>query len=96
MRFKPVILVALPLAAFLVNLDTTLVNVAFPAMVRQLHATTAQLQWGGRRLQPGLRRAAAHLRQPVRPVRPQGMLLAGTAEAAHQAEAHADPASPVR
>ena len=39
------ILVALLLAAFLVNLDTTLVNVALPAMVRQLHATTTQLQW---------------------------------------------------
>jgi EmrB/QacA subfamily drug resistance transporter len=45
MRSKPLILVALLLAAFLVNLDTTLVNVALPAMVRQLHATTTQLQW---------------------------------------------------
>ena len=45
MRSKPTILVALLLAAFLVNLDTTLVNVALPAMVRQLHATTTQLQW---------------------------------------------------
>jgi EmrB/QacA subfamily drug resistance transporter len=44
-RSKPAILVALLLAAFLVNLDTTLVNVALPAMVRQLHATTTQLQW---------------------------------------------------
>ena len=39
------ILAALLLAAFLVNLDTTLVNVALPALVRQLHATTTQLQW---------------------------------------------------
>jgi EmrB/QacA subfamily drug resistance transporter len=39
------ILFALLLAAFLVNLDTTLVNVALPAMVRQVHATTTQLQW---------------------------------------------------
>jgi EmrB/QacA subfamily drug resistance transporter len=39
------ILAALLLAAFLVNLDTTLVNVALPAMVRELHATTTQLQW---------------------------------------------------
>ena len=31
MRSKPVILVALLLAAFLVNLDTTLVNVAITA-----------------------------------------------------------------
>src|SRR5262252_486129 len=45
MRSKPVILVALLLPAFLVNLDTTLVNVALPAMVRELHATTTQLQW---------------------------------------------------
>jgi EmrB/QacA subfamily drug resistance transporter len=45
MRSKPMILVALLVAAFLVNLDTTLVNVALPAMVRQLHATTTQLQW---------------------------------------------------
>src|ERR1700742_4064363 len=45
MRPKPMILAALLLAAFLVNLDTTMVNVALPAMVRQLHATTTQLQW---------------------------------------------------
>src|SRR5215831_16946688 len=45
MRSKPVILVALLLAAFVVNLDTTMVNVALPAMVRQLNATTTQLQW---------------------------------------------------
>jgi MFS family permease len=40
MRSKPVILVALLLAAFLINLDTILVNVALPALVRELHATT--------------------------------------------------------
>ena len=45
MRSKPMILVALLLAAFLINLDTTLVNVALPALVRELHATTTQLQW---------------------------------------------------
>ena len=45
MRSKPIILVALLLAAFLVNLDTTLVNVALPDLVRELHATTTQLQW---------------------------------------------------
>src|SRR5258707_6335535 len=45
MRSKPLILTALLLAAFLVNLDTTLVNVALPALVRELHATTTQLQW---------------------------------------------------
>jgi MFS family permease len=45
MRSKPMILVALLLAAFLISLDTTLVNVALPALVRELHATTTQLQW---------------------------------------------------
>src|SRR5215469_15012596 len=45
MRSKASILAALLFAAFLVNLDTTLVNVALPAMVRELHATTTQLQW---------------------------------------------------
>src|ERR1044071_1898547 len=45
MRSKPMILVALLLAAFAINLDTTLVNVALPSLVRQLHATTTQLQW---------------------------------------------------
>jgi MFS family permease len=45
MRTKAMILVALLLAAFLVNLDTTIVNVALPALVRELHATTTELQW---------------------------------------------------
>src|ERR1700730_10311192 len=45
MRSKAMILVALLFAAFVINLDTTIVNVALPAMVRQLHATTTQLQW---------------------------------------------------
>src|SRR5262245_19412447 len=45
MRSKAMILVALLLAAFLVNLDTTLVNVALPALTRDLNATTTQLQW---------------------------------------------------
>ncbi len=39
------ILAALLLAAFAINLDTTLVNVALPTLVRDLHATTTQLQW---------------------------------------------------
>src|SRR5262245_7396214 len=45
MRTKPVILAALLLAAFAINLDTTLVNVALPSLIRELHATTTQLQW---------------------------------------------------
>lgn len=42
---KPLILVALLAASFVINLDTTLVNVALPTLTRQLGATTAQLQW---------------------------------------------------
>ena len=45
MRSKPMILIALLLAAFAINLDTTLVNVALPTLVRELGATTTQLQW---------------------------------------------------
>ncbi len=45
LRSKPMILAALLLAAFAINLDTTLVNVALPTLVRELHATTSQLQW---------------------------------------------------
>ncbi|MEV4760636.1 MFS transporter [Micromonospora sp. NPDC049559] len=44
-RSKPLILVALLLAAFAVNLDTTLVNVALPTLIRELGATDRQLQW---------------------------------------------------
>ncbi|HTS14347.1 MAG TPA: MFS transporter [Candidatus Sulfotelmatobacter sp.] len=45
MRSKPMALVALLLASFAINLDTTIVNVALPTLVRELHATTGQLQW---------------------------------------------------
>jgi EmrB/QacA subfamily drug resistance transporter len=42
---KPVILASLLLAAFAINLDTTIVNVALPTLVRELHASTTQLEW---------------------------------------------------
>ena len=42
---KPLILVSLLLAAFVINLDTTIVNVALPTLVRQLHASNSQLEW---------------------------------------------------
>ena len=45
MKSKPLILIALLLASFAINLDTTMVNVALPSLVRELHATTTQLQW---------------------------------------------------
>ncbi|HUO48070.1 MAG TPA: MFS transporter [Acidimicrobiales bacterium] len=45
MRSKSMALGALLLASFAINLDTTIVNVALPTLVRELHATTSQLQW---------------------------------------------------
>jgi EmrB/QacA subfamily drug resistance transporter len=42
---KPPILISLLLAAFVINLDTTIVNVALPTLVRELHASNSQLQW---------------------------------------------------
>src|SRR4051794_18415770 len=45
MKNKPLILVSLLLAAFVINLETTIVNVALPTLVRQLHASDSQLQW---------------------------------------------------
>jgi EmrB/QacA subfamily drug resistance transporter len=42
---KTLVLVALLSASFLINLDTTLVNVALPSLTTELGATTSQLQW---------------------------------------------------
>ena len=42
---RPLILVALLLAAFAISLDTTIVNVALPTLVRELDASTTQLEW---------------------------------------------------
>jgi EmrB/QacA subfamily drug resistance transporter len=42
---RPLILVSLLLAAFAINLDTTIVNVALPTLVRELHSSDSQLQW---------------------------------------------------
>jgi EmrB/QacA subfamily drug resistance transporter len=42
---KSWVLAALLLAAFAINLDTTIVNVALPTLVRELHATTTELEW---------------------------------------------------
>jgi len=44
-RNKPAILLSLLMAALLINLETTMVNVALPILVKELHATTNQLQW---------------------------------------------------
>src|SRR3954463_4390535 len=45
MRSKPLVLTSLLLASFAINLDTTIVNVALPSLVRELHASTSDLQW---------------------------------------------------
>src|SRR2546430_11297341 len=42
---RPLILVSLLLAAFVINLDITIVNVALRTRVRELHAWNSQLQW---------------------------------------------------
>ena len=39
------VLAVVLLATFVINLDTTIVNVALPALSKQLHATTSGLQW---------------------------------------------------
>jgi EmrB/QacA subfamily drug resistance transporter len=45
MSRRGAILLALCLAAFVINLDTTIVNVELPSLVRQLYASTTDLQW---------------------------------------------------
>jgi EmrB/QacA subfamily drug resistance transporter len=39
------VLASLLLAAFAIKLETTIVNVALPTLVRELHASTSQLEW---------------------------------------------------
>src|SRR2546423_9731351 len=45
MARRQLTLASLLLAAFAINLDTTIVNVALPSLVRELHASTSELQW---------------------------------------------------
>jgi EmrB/QacA subfamily drug resistance transporter len=42
---KGLVLGSLLLAALAINLDTTIVNVALPTLVRELHASTTELEW---------------------------------------------------
>src|SRR6059036_2624469 len=44
-RRKGLILFTLCLAALIINIDVTIVNVTLPSLVRQLGATTTNLQW---------------------------------------------------
>ena len=39
------VLVVLCAAALIINVDNTILNVALPPLVRELHATSSQLQW---------------------------------------------------
>ena len=72
MKRKPLILISLLLAAFVINLDTTIVNVALPTLVRELHASNSQLQWVVDAFNLRVRRIGACRGQPVGPVRAQG------------------------
>ena len=65
MRNKGLILVSLLLAAFAINLDTTIVNVALPTLVRELHCLEQPAAVDRRRLQPRVRRVPARRRQPL-------------------------------
>src|SRR5918911_933099 len=42
---KPLILLSLLLAALAINVETMIVNVALPTLVREMHASDSQLQW---------------------------------------------------
>src|SRR5437763_2020929 len=42
---KSTVLITLCLAALIINIDVTIVNVALPSLVRELGATTTSLQW---------------------------------------------------
>ena len=87
------ILASLLLAAFAINLDTTIVNVALPTLVRELHASNSQLQWivdaynlvfaalllaAGQPLRSG--RAQGHAARGSRPVRGRRASRAGCRE----------------
>jgi EmrB/QacA subfamily drug resistance transporter len=45
MKQRAFTLLAMCLCAFIISMDTTIVNVVLPALVRQLRATTTDLQW---------------------------------------------------
>src|SRR5213595_3484943 len=42
---KGLVLIALCFAALIINIDVTIVNVALPSLVREIGATTTNLQW---------------------------------------------------
>ena len=73
MQRRPLILVSLLLAAFVINLDITIVNVALPTLVRELHASNSQLQWVVDAYSLVFAALLLASRQPQRPPRPQGI-----------------------
>jgi MFS family permease len=44
-RHRWLALAVVCLAALIINVDNTILNVALPTIVRDLHATSSQLQW---------------------------------------------------
>ena len=44
-RHRRLALATVCLAALIINVDNTILNVALPTLVRDLHATSSQLQW---------------------------------------------------
>src|SRR2546423_30666 len=44
-RRRGLVLIALCFAALIINIDVTIVNVALPSLVREIGATTTNLQW---------------------------------------------------
>ena len=64
-------LVTVSLATFMTYLDNNIVNVAIPAIQRDLHLTTSGAGVGRERLHPGVRQPAAG-RRPARPTSSAG------------------------
>ena len=73
MQRRPLILVSLLLAAFVINLDITIVNVAPPDARSRAARVELAAAVGRRCLQPRVRVAAVGRRQPLGPPRPQGI-----------------------
>ena len=65
MKRKPLILVSLLLAAFVINLDTTIVNVALPSLVRAAARVRLAAAVGRGRVQFAVRGIGAGGGQPV-------------------------------
>ena len=69
-RSRVAILVALCLAAFIISVDVTIVNVALPTLVREAGGIHHAAPVDRRRLQPGVRRPRLGGRKSERPSGP--------------------------